>query len=182
MKIGDKVSVLDEDISGRVIAILGEIITIVDSDGFELQYAKKELVMNSHGVSEYDMIPHNISEVLSEKQSKKMVNSKRMKPKVRNLPPMIVDLHIHQLLPKTRGLNNFEMLNIQLDEAKRQLNFAISKKIQRIVFIHGVGEGVLRMELEFLLKRYENLKFYDADYQKYGLGATEVYIFQNKKV
>ena len=24
-----------------------------------------------------------------------------------------------------------------------------------------------------------NLKFYDADYQKYGLGATEVYIFQN---
>jgi len=33
--------------------------------------------------------------------------------------------------------------------------------------------------LEFLFKRYNNLKFYDADYQKYGRGATEVYIFQN---
>lgn len=180
MKIGDKISVLDEDISGKIIAISGELITIIDADGFELQYAKKELVTENYGVSDYDMIPHNISEVLSEKQTKKNVNSKRVKPKVRNLPPMVVDLHIHQLIPKSRGLNNFEILTIQLEEAKRQLNFAFSKKIQKIVFIHGVGEGVLRMELEFLLKRFDNLKFYDADYQKYGVGATEVYIFQNK--
>jgi hypothetical protein len=53
------------------------------------------------------------------------------------------------------------------------------KRIQKIVFIHGVGEGILKAELDFLLGRYDNLKFYDADYQKYGLGATEVYFFQN---
>jgi dsDNA-specific endonuclease/ATPase MutS2 len=47
-----------------------------------------------------------------------------------------------------------------------------------MVFIHGKGEGVLKLELEYLLKRY-NVKFYDANYQKYGLGATEVYIYQN---
>ena len=71
------------------------------------------------------------------------------------------------------------MLNIQLDAAKRQLDFAIKKRIQKVVFIHGVGEGILKEELQYLFKKYENLKFYDADYQKYGLGATEVYIFQN---
>ena len=43
-----------------------------------------------------------------------------------------------------------------------------------IVFIHGVGEGVLKLELEYVLKRYEDLTYYDADYQKYGFGATEV--------
>ena len=48
-----------------------------------------------------------------------------------------------------------------------------------IVFIHGVGEGVLKEELGYLFRKYDNVKFYDADYQKYGLGATEVYIFQN---
>jgi len=180
MKIGDKVSVLDEDITGEVIAILGDVVTITDMDGFELQYAEKELVTNNLDDLKYDIIPHNISEVISEKQTKKKTNFKKVKSKVRNLPPMEVDLHIHHLIPKSKGLNNFEILNIQLEEAKRQLNFAISKKIQRIVFIHGVGEGVLRIELEFLFKRYENLKFYDADYQKYGIGATEVYIFQNK--
>jgi hypothetical protein len=42
-----------------------------------------------------------------------------------------------------------------------------------------VGEGVLKVELEYLFGRYNNVKFYDANYQKYGVGATEVYIFQN---
>ena len=71
------------------------------------------------------------------------------------------------------------MLNLQLDTAKRQLEFAMIKRIQKVVFIHGVGEGVLKEELKYLFNRYENIKHYDAEYQKYGLGATEVYIFQN---
>jgi dsDNA-specific endonuclease/ATPase MutS2 len=71
------------------------------------------------------------------------------------------------------------MLTLQMDTAKRQLEFAIRKRIQKVVFIHGVGEGVLKTELEYLFGRYNNVKYYDADYQKYGLGATEVYIYQN---
>jgi len=55
----------------------------------------------------------------------------------------------------------------------------MAKRIQKIVFIHGVGEGVLKIELEYLFARYNNVKYYDANYQKYGLGATEVYILQN---
>jgi len=70
------------------------------------------------------------------------------------------------------------MLNLQLETAKRQLHFAKNKRIQRIVFIHGVGEGVLKEELYYLLRREENIDFYDADYQKYGVGATEVYLYQ----
>ena len=93
---------------------------------------------------------------------------------------MVVDLHIHQLVNSQQGLDNYDMLTIQLDTAKRQLDFAIQKRIQRIVFIHGIGEGVLKIELEFLFKRYENVKYYEADFQKYGRGATEVYIYQNK--
>ena len=40
-------------------------------------------------------------------------------------------------------MQNYDMLNLQLDTAKRRLDFAISKRIQRVVFIHGVGEGFL---------------------------------------
>ena len=76
-------------------------------------------------------------------------------------------------------MTNFDMLNLQLDTARRQLEFAIKKRIPKIVFIHGVGEGVLRQELETLISRYNNVQFYDADYKTYGLGATEVKIFQN---
>tara|TARA_B110000285_G_scaffold208914_1_gene249478 strand:- start:731 stop:1279 length:549 start_codon:yes stop_codon:yes gene_type:complete len=182
MKIGDKVSVLDEDISGEITGISKNEITIIDSDGFEYQYLEKELVYDSNDFSDLTISLQNISEIISEKEQKKNKNIPKVKSKDRSIPPMEVDLHIHQLVPKTRGLDNFEMLNIQLDTARYKILFAISKKIQRIVFIHGVGEGVLRYELHRLLKEYEGqLKFYDADYQKYGIGATEVYLFQNKK-
>ena len=78
---------------------------------------------------------------------------------------MEVDLHINQLVKSPKGLSNHEMLNLQLDTARHKLEFAMSKRIQKVVFIHGVGEGVLKMELEYLLGRYGNIKYYDADYQ-----------------
>ncbi len=181
MTIGDKVSVLDDVISGVVTGLKGNEVTIMTTDGFELDFLKNELIVMDGSISKRELAQMDLSSVMSEKNHKKPGKTKRIKPKERSLPPMEVDLHINQLLPKTRGLNNYEMLTIQLDTAKRQLEFAISKRIQKVVFIHGVGEGVLRTELEFLFNRYDNVKFYDADFQKYGRGATEVYIFQNVK-
>lgn len=179
MKIGDKVSVLDDAISGVVTVVQGNTITILTTDDFELDFLRKELIVVDGSLKKSDLARMDVSAIISEKQNKKPGKTQRVKPKERSLPPMEVDLHINQLVPKTRGLDNYEMLTIQLDAAKRQLDFAISKRIQKVVFIHGVGEGVLRMELESLFNRYENLKFYDADFKKYGRGATEVYIFQN---
>lgn len=179
MTKGDKVSVLDDNISGVVTSVNGDNITILTTDDFELEFLKKELIVLDGSLKRSDLSRMDIEEILLEKQNKKPGKTQRVKPKERSLPPMEVDLHINQLVPKTGGLDNYEMLTIQLDTAKRHLDFAITKKIQKIVFIHGVGEGVLRTELEYLFNRYDNLKFYDADYKKYGRGATEVYIFQN---
>lgn len=181
MKKGDKVAVLDDAISGVVTAVKGNTISIITTDDFEMDFTAKELVVIDGSLRNRDLSRMDVAEIISEKEHKKHGKTIRIKPKERNLPPMEVDLHINQLVPKTRGLDNYEMLTIQLDTAKRQLDFAISKRIQKIVFIHGVGEGVLRTELEYLFNRYENLKFYDADYKKYGRGATEVYIFQEKQ-
>jgi len=96
------------------------------------------------------------------------------------LPPMEVDLHIHQLIPSTKGMDNFDILTIQMEHAKHKLEFAIKNRIPKLVFIHGVGEGVLKSELEFMFKNY-HVDFYEASYKKYGLGATEVYVYQNPK-
>lgn len=181
MKVGDKVLVIDDDISGVVSKVEGITIFVLTEDDFEIGFQKEELLVLDNVLSKKEFLPENLSEVLSEKEIKKNKNSKRVKPKERSLPPMEVDLHIHQLVPKSKYLSNYEMLTIQLDTAKRQLDFAIKKKIQRVVFIHGVGGGVLRAELEYLFRQYENIQYNDADYQKYGRGATEIYIFQNKK-
>ena len=65
-----------------------------------------------------------------------------------------------------------------METARRQLEFALSKRIQKVVFIHGVGQGVLKAELRTLFRRYDHLKVREADYRSYGLGATEIYIPQ----
>ena len=179
-KIGDKVDALDEDLSGVITNIIGNRISIETNDGFEIEFSQKELVKVGDGTSLSSNIfsKTSLDEAVSQKEIKKRVTIKK-KTKERFQPTMEVDLHIHQLTNSFKGMANHEMLSLQLDTAKRQLEFAIRKRIQRIVFIHGVGEGVLKLELEYLFKRYDNLKFYDANYQKYGVGATEVYVFQN---
>jgi dsDNA-specific endonuclease/ATPase MutS2 len=180
LKPGDKVAVLDEDLEGRVLSMSGSEVDIETSEGFLLSFNIHDLVKIDDVLP--DMLPPEVesfSEVIREKESSKKHRSSRVKPKERNQPPMEVDLHIGKLVPRSGGLSNYEILNIQMETARRQLEFAISKRIQKVVFIHGVGEGVLRAELETLFHKYDNIKFYDADYQKYGMGATEVYIFQN---
>ncbi len=175
-KIGDTVETLDDTIVGTVIHINGLDITIESEDGFALTYSNLELVKVSDGIK---VSNYEVAQIKSEKEIPKKKKALAVKLKERNIPKMEVDLHIHQLTTSSRGMSNHEMLNLQMDTAKRQLEFAIRKRIQKVVFIHGVGEGVLKEELKYLFGRYENVKYYDADYQKYGLGATEVYIYQN---
>lgn len=175
-QIGDTVETLDDTIIGVVIHIDGVDITIESEDGFPLTYSNSELVKISDGIK---VSNYEVAQIKSEKEIPKKRKVEVAKSKERNIPKMEVDLHIHQLTNSSRGMSNHEMLNLQMDTAKRQLEFAIRKRIQKVVFIHGVGEGILKEELKYLFGRYENVKYYDADYQKYGLGATEVYIYQN---
>jgi DNA-nicking Smr family endonuclease len=175
-EIDDSVEVLDDTIRGKVVAVRGNEITIETNEGFMMNFSATELVKIS---SEIKVSNYEVAKIKSEKANAKKKQAPVRRPKERNAPKMEVDLHIHQLTKTTKNMSNFDMLNLQLDTAKRQLEFAMRKRIQKVVFIHGVGEGVLKEELCFLFGRYDNLKFYDADYQKYGVGATEVYIFQN---
>ena len=181
--IGDTVLVMDEDISGKITEITGDIVSIETKDGFVLEFTSNELIkINPKESLKSEMFSnHSVKTILSEKEQPTRKQGPKIKPKERNQPKMEVDLHIHQLTTKDRHMSNHEMLTLQLDTAKRQLEFAIRNRIQKIVFIHGVGQGVLRAELEYLMNRYDNVKFYDAEYQKYGVGAMEVYVFQNPK-
>lgn len=175
-QIGDFVETIDDTIKGVVVGIEKREITIESDDGFSLTYMASELVR-----VEGDIVVNNyeIAQIKAEKEFPKKRKPTSSKPKERNAPKMEVDLHIHQLTPKSKGMSNFDMLNLQIETAKRQLEFAMRKRIPKVVFIHGVGAGVLKEELKYLFGRYENITYYDADYQKYGLGATEVYIYQN---
>jgi dsDNA-specific endonuclease/ATPase MutS2 len=177
LEIGNKVAVLDDVLKGVIIDIKENVISVKTDDGMIFNFNASELVKierEQHELSKFSDINNPF---LKEKMSaQKPTKSAFVKDKKEIL--LEVDLHINQLVKSVRGLDNYDMLNLQLDTAKNKIEFAIQKRISKIVFIHGVGEGVLKSELNRLLNKYP-VKYYDASYKKYGLGATEVYIYQN---
>ena len=176
--IGTRVDVINDTLSGLITEINKDIITFESDEGFEYQYDKNELI----AIGELNILLKNdtLNKVTIQNKSKDTNNPISIKSGKRNNPPLEIDLHIHQLIDSEKGMSNFDMLNLQLKTVKKHLELAIKNKVQRIVFIHGVGEGVLRTELNYLLKKYP-VEFYEASYKNYGQGATEVYIYQNVK-
>lgn len=176
-KIGDMVAVLDDVLSGTVVGISGNDVILKDAHGMEYTFHHSEIVKaaeSQHELSKYTDINNPfLKEKVEEKTSKKSP-FKKVKTEV----VLEIDLHIHKLKKSVKGMDNFDILSHQLDVAKSKLEFAIQKRISKIVFIHGVGEGVLKMELRSLLNKYP-VQYYDAPYRTYGLGATEVYVYQN---
>lgn len=158
-KIGDLVSVLDENIKGTVIAVNEKTVILQDEYGFKREYKHAELVKYDNALNE-DQTP-------IKKQSFKQQKTKVQKD-IKNT--LVVDLHYQH----TTSIKH-RILEGQIRKFKSHVNKAIRNRIGIITFIVGVGEGVLRKSIESILKK-NNIQFSDAPYRKYGNGAIEVHL------
>lgn len=174
MKRGDQVEVLDDTIKGVIVEISTNSFIIEDTDGFRIEVEQSQVVPTKPLDITTDS-PEVYRKIKADLSSKK-THSKKV---LREVKAIEVDLHIHELTDKSKHMSNLDMLNLQLDTARHRLESAIKNNQKKIVFIHGVGEGVLKQELDTLFRRYDQIDFYDADFKIYGFGATEVYIYQN---
>ena len=145
-----------------------------ENDFFEAKAMLVNLIENDYPPIKY---------LIDDKQLQEAMHDKRPQPTKRQFAPprksqiIEVDLHIHELIDNFANLDNADMLRIQLDKFHSVMKENINKKGQKIVFIHGKGEGVLRKEItELLRKQYKNASFQDASFQQYGFGATQVNI------
>ena len=174
-QINDIVETVDDLVRGKIVGLDGNLVTVKTSDGFQMEYEADELLkVETVFELDYNSIEDSaLKEKAIEKKRKRGLGKTK---KVNKQPPMEVDLHIEKLITRPGQLGVFELLDYQIDHAKKQLGFAIRKKISTVIFIHGVGEGVLKSELHSLFKRYPNLLYRDASFRRYGSGATEVLI------
>lgn len=114
-----------------------------------------------------------------------VVNAEEVKPpapidKHRTGPhEAVVDLHIEEIITDHHKMSNGEMLEVQLSYMVKCLESAIINNYYKVIFIHGVGTGVLRKNINEVLKSYEGISFSDASMQEFGYGATEVIIRRN---
>jgi hypothetical protein len=191
LQINDTVRELDDVGTGTVIQVISlyEVWVLLD-DGFERAYKQSELVkvmpsakeIKMYGLDEEQIDLHLVNEVeqkLRTYNKSAFVNNSLKKSRQRGID-MEVDLHIENILETHRGMSNGEIIMVQLNVFEKQLKRAMSKRYRKIVFIHGVGQGVLRSEIRRLLADcYPSTTFYDADYLNYGVGGTEVTIRYN---
>ncbi len=111
-----------------------------------------------------------------ENTAKKQSRGKELNPH-KLLPLIEVDLHIDSLVDTTAGMENKDMLQLQLDTVRKTMKENAKRKGQKIVFIHGKGDGVLRKAVRDLLKKeFPACELQDASFQEYGFGATLVTI------
>lgn len=92
----------------------------------------------------------------------------------------VMDLHAEAILNSTEGLAPGEILQAQLARFTVALDGAVkggTSSPKRMVFIHGMGKGKLRYEIEKLLKRnYPKLRYQDASFAEYGYGAIMIFL------
>ncbi|WP_237275048.1 Smr/MutS family protein [Tenacibaculum ovolyticum] len=178
LEIGNKVAVLDADIRGVITKKENNMFFVKDVDGMVYSFFAFELVKIEVDQNELSRHIDINNPLLKEKVKQVGKKKKSAFVKDKNEVVMEVDLHAGKLVKSTRGMDNYDILSLQLETAKHKLEYCISKRISKLVLIHGKGEGVLKTELNYLLNNY-HVKYYDASYQKYGQGATEIYIYQN---
>lgn len=162
-RIGDRVRVLDDDQKGTILHIDFRGVKILNKDGFEEIYAANELIKDQS--FEIGAVEKPVTE------TKKTIYTKKTA-----LAPKVIDLHIGQLVDSFRGMSHFEMLQIQLDTIHAEIQLARADKRNKIIFIHGHGSGKLKNEMIKVLQSYTGIEFYDASYQKFRGGATEVIV------
>lgn len=96
----------------------------------------------------------------------------------KNNDPIVIDLHINELLDSTTGMSNADILNYQIDKFREVMEANMQHIGRKIVFIHGKGEGILRQALTKELNyRYRSCAVQDASFREYGYGATQVTIY-----
>lgn len=135
----------------------------------------KEEFLNTKEI-EQNLTPEDIQRVKSIKEFKSKASISKSKKEYLKSLEKEIDLHIEELVKNTKGLSNYEMLNIQLEKFEKELDEAIAKNMKKIVFIHGVGNGRLKQEIASILKATRGVTFQDASYKDYGFGATQVNI------
>ena len=193
LKPGQLVKFLNDVGSATVVRVEGNTVLVEDEHGFERSVDQSELLRAPDPKVEAkqygDTIP-DVAKLLTQEVGEKRMRElqKDFEVRYQNAQAtsmarrdahMEVDLHIHELVDDQREIPDRAKIAIQMNHFDRMMDIAKREKLRRIVFIHGVGHGVLRHQIRNSLEQHHpDCSFRDGDPRRYGSGATEVWLGQ----
>lgn len=180
-RAGDRVRFMDFECDGFVKSV-GDGFLVIESEGMVMRVKPSEVVPVGSENPDEEQSMYAANNNVSGFKPVPSYGRRRVKKcsggRMRN-DTMEVDLHIEKIrsiYPAARNVQDNEILPLQLSVAEDSIAEAYRKGIKTLVLIHGNGRGVLRSELERLLRNYPGITYRDASAFRYGTGALEVTI------
>lgn len=161
MKIGDKVSVIDEDLSGTVTSVHGRTIVFADEHGFTHQYPSEKLVKKNASLYE------NI------RVEKKYEHNKKLSKK-HNRNHLVLDLHFERLVDNPLAYESFERLFVQKEKLLETIEFCRKNNLKKLEIIHGLGDGTLQKMVHDVLESQTGLDFHNKEILHHQSGSVMV--------
>ncbi|MBO6185153.1 MAG: DNA mismatch repair protein [Chryseobacterium sp.] len=161
MKIGNKVSVVDEDLSGVITSVNGNIVVFKDEYGFTYQYPKEKLVPKDAEMYE------NIK-IIKKAEPRKTISKKHDKN------PLILDLHFENLVKNPHDYDSFERLFLQKEKLIHTISFCRKNHLKKLEIVHGIGDGTLQRMVFDVLESQTGLDFYNKEILHHQSGAVMV--------
>lgn len=169
MKIGDWVSVINDDLNGKIKSIQNDCVIIIDSYGFSHQYSKKDLIVRNQEFYENNL--H--TEGKYDKISREKPNKSRS-----HQSHLILDLHFDKLVNNPHQYDSFERFFIQKEKLIETLEFCRENKIRKLEIVHGIGDGILQKMVYDILRTQTNMEFEEHEFFYHQSGSVLV-VFKN---
>ncbi len=193
-KVGMRVRVINEDEKGVIIKQLPKMYFLIESaDGFERPFHESNLIEDQDFLSlQYKIEEKKIPSARDIRRDER----KKLKDAIRDSKTHLpwkeftekkiniveIDLHIEELIPIHKHMSNREIIDVQMRTFRRCVNHAINQRFTKIVAIHGIGAGTLKSSLRTYIKdKFHYMEVMDANYKKYGQGATEIIIHHSSR-
>ena len=159
---GMKVTLMDSNDRGVIKHVRKDCVEIELDYGFVVPVGFHDFIVN---VADED------------RKLRQSVGSSKSKPAVKEKPEFSnkaveIDLHI-EALPGGLGVAKGQELPYQLEYFRRTLRSQLRHRGSRIIFVHGVGDGVLKSAIR---EELDTVYAISCSWNPYGDGATAVTI------
>lgn len=133
---GQAIRMMDTNDSGTITGFRKNCFEITLSDGLVITATKSEFVLTSkeEDLKMYRSMPSSPRKKMLQEQQKKAVSANE---------PLMVDLHIERI-PGNENVPEWAALDFQMDYFRRVIRENLRHRGKKIVFVHGLGDGVLR--------------------------------------
>ena len=167
-KIGEKIILKEDRTKAKILLLIGDKkVKIEDEEGFIYIINISEILPLDSETDNPSSYGSSFNLKAEDEDVSKVIKSRKKKFDSRGR--VKIDLHIENLTNHHVHMQNSEIVKIQMDYCKIELDLALEKSKHSLEIIHGIGEGVLMEEVHKLLNLY-NLKYYISN----DSGSTEV--------